>query len=75
MSESEKSTAEGRIEALETRLAYQDRAVEDLGKLVAEHEARLARVEGALRRVVDRIKDMADEQGSGSMPHERPPHY
>ncbi|MBU0929057.1 MAG: SlyX family protein [Spirochaetes bacterium] len=64
-----------RIESIETKLAYIEKAVADLGGLVYEYGARVERLEGATREIVRRLSEIGSEKGPGLPAGERPPHY
>ncbi|GLK76611.1 protein SlyX [Methylopila jiangsuensis] len=70
------SDAEGdlirRIETLETRLAYQDEAVETLNETITAQWKVIDR----LQREVAMLSERLDEAASGAQPVDRPPpHY
>jgi uncharacterized coiled-coil protein SlyX len=66
---------EGRLVELETRSAFQEAEILDLGKLILDQEARISRLEMTLKALRDKVKDMSGE-GLGPLPEgERPPHY
>jgi uncharacterized coiled-coil protein SlyX len=59
-----------RLNELEVRYTYLERAVRDLDQVVIDLRAQVDRLERELRRVIDHAKD------TGSSPeHEKPPHY
>jgi SlyX protein len=64
-----------RLEKLETTVAYQDQAIEDLNKTVLAQAAEIA----ALRRLVDnlgqRLREIADNPVLQEAPEPPPPHY
>ena len=62
-----------RLEQIETRIAYQDLAIEDLGESLGALQARLQQLEQVVRRLAERL-----DAGSAEPPSpgdERPPHY
>ncbi len=64
-----------RIEALEVRVAHQERTIEDLNKAVTEQWAQI----DALRRLVDglldRVQEMEGNRDPDGAPEPPPPHY
>jgi SlyX protein len=64
-----------RLEKLETTVAYQDQAIEDLNKTILEQATEIA----ALRRLVDnlgqRLREIADNPALQDGPEPPPPHY
>lgn len=60
-----------RIAELETRLAFQERAVEKLQKALLEQQKALAR----LASLCETLKKKALEPPGEDLPHEKPPHY
>ncbi|HPE37415.1 MAG TPA: SlyX family protein [Spirochaetales bacterium] len=65
-----------RIDELETKLAWQEAALADLGALVIEYRTRVERLEGAMKLLSGRLADLAEAGKEQGMPaSERPPHY
>jgi uncharacterized coiled-coil protein SlyX len=74
MSEGDTCTEERLIE-LESKNAFQEAAILDLGKLIVDQEARIAKLETTLRALRDKVKELSGE-GQIPLPEgERPPHY
>jgi uncharacterized coiled-coil protein SlyX len=74
MSTGEKRTDGDRLLALEERLMFQQRAIEDLNEVVLRHERRieeLTREAAAYAAALDRLSRQVGED----LPHEKPPHY
>ncbi len=69
------SEAEKRLTELETRLAYQERAVSELDALVFAQAKALERAEAALRAMAARVKELSEGKQPGLPRDERPPHY
>lgn len=63
-------TDEERIAELETRLAFQDRAIEKLQSALLEQQKQLER----LATLCERLKKKALEGPGEDLPHEKPPH-
>lgn len=64
----------GRIEALETKVAYQDLTIAELDSEVAAQGKAIAKLESAMRKMADRLKELSEAKPA--LPQgERPPHY
>ncbi len=64
-----------RIEALEMRIAYQDRALADLSAELFESSKRIELLEKFLREVAGKVKDLAAEAEEPAPGNVRPPHW
>ena len=65
-----------KIIELETKLAFQERLLDQLNEVVTEQHARIDRLQKAIIRLEDKIADVAVAGGSARSPEdERPPHY
>ena len=64
-----------RLERIETKLAYQDEAVQELSDLVYAQQKQIDRLEALCRRLVDRLETLEEPPGSGDPADEVPPHY
>ena len=66
---------QSRLEQLETTLAFQEQAIEDLNRTVLAQAAEIA----ALRRLVanlgERLREIADNPALSEPPEPPPPHY
>jgi SlyX protein len=63
-----------RIEALETRIAYQDRTIEDLNTSVTEQWKRIDELSRQVGRMADRLQRVESNAPSGA-DEPPPPHY
>jgi SlyX protein len=63
-----------RIEALEARIAYQDRTIEDLDKAVTAQWTQIDALTHEMARLVDRLQQVEDGRGE-TAPEPPPPHY
>jgi SlyX protein len=65
---------EGRIDELESRLAFQDDTIANLDQALADQQKRLSNMEKSLTFVMDRIRG---EEAEFELPTEErpPPHY
>jgi len=64
-----------RVERVETKLTYQEAALEDLGNLVLDQGKRIERLEKELRLAMGRLKELEEGGLSPFSKNERPPHY
>jgi SlyX protein len=62
-----------RLEALETRLAYQDQTIEDLNRMVTAQWARIDALGRELALLTDRVQQA--EARAPVPPEPPPPHY
>ena len=68
------SDLEARIDALEMRIAHQDRTIEDLNQTVIAQWKQIDALRRQLAEVLDRVQEVEDNAG-GSAPDRPPPHY
>ena len=64
-----------RIERLETTLAYQEQAIEDLSKTVTEQWAQIAELRRLIGNLGERLREIADNPTLAEPPEPPPPHY
>lgn len=72
MSESE---IQARLEALEVRVAYQDRTIEDLNGVVTAQWKQLDDLTKQMARMADRLRNIEENAPSSGEPEPPPPHY
>lgn len=71
---SEFETLSGRIDALEMRVAYQDRTIEDLNKAVIDQWKLIDTLTRQVANLAERVQETAER--AGAAPQDRPPpHY
>jgi len=63
-----------RIDELETRIMYQERAIAELSAEIYDQSDRLAAAERLVRSMAGKLKELASE-GPALPLNERPPHY
>jgi len=65
----------GRLELLETRIAHQDRTIEDLNTSVTEQWKRIDGLAKQVERLVDRLQRVEETVPSSGAADPPPPHY
>ena len=72
-----KPEIEARLDELESRLAFQDDALEILNETVARQDRELLRIELQLKTLADKLRDLVESSSvtGESSGHEPPPHY
>lgn len=74
MTRPQEADALARIEALEVRIAHQDRTIEDLNVTVTDQWKRIEALEKQVGRMADRLQRVEDSAPSDA-PDPPPPHY
>jgi SlyX protein len=69
---SDPAALRARIEALETQIAHQDRAIEDLNAVVTAQWQEIDRLSRQVAALADHVRQTAATAPPGN---ERPPHY
>jgi SlyX protein len=72
---SDPDAVHARIEALEVRVAYQDKVIEDLNQTVIDQWKKIDALRRQLNEVLDRVQEVEDHAGGPSAPEPPPPHY
>jgi SlyX protein len=67
------SAADDLIEALQTKLAFQEDAVQQLSDALVAQQARIDRLESRLGQLVEELRAKAD--AGDDVPEPPPPHY
>lgn len=63
---------ESRLIDLETKIAYQDKTIEDLSDVIYKQQQQITGLEKALELLKKQINSIGDNEIRG---HEKPPHY
>lgn len=63
---------EPRLIELETKIAYQDKTIEDLSDVIYKQQQQITNLEKALELLKNQIHSIGDNEIRG---HEKPPHY
>lgn len=64
-----------RLEKLETTIAYQEQAIEDLNKTVLSQAAEIAQLNRMVANLGQRVREIADNPLLAEGPESPPPHY
>ncbi|MES2885851.1 MAG: SlyX family protein [Pseudomonadota bacterium] len=69
--------SDNRFIDLETKLAYQEDAQQQLSDVVARQQQQIETLEAALRALIDRVNTLNVQEGANkqSLADEVPPHY
>ena len=65
----------GRVEELETQLAFQDDIHQSLNATVAKQDGEILELKRQFNMLSDRLKDIGDASGGAQQQDETPPHY
>ena len=66
---------ENRVIALESRLTHQERMIEDMSDIVARQADAIDRLSVQVRRLQERLRDLAAGWQSSPQDDKPPPHY
>lgn len=64
-----------RLEKLETTIAYQDQAIEDLNRTVLEQASEIAQLKRLVGNLGERVREITDNPALAEPPEPPPPHY
>ena len=64
-----------RIEALEMRVAHQDRTIEDLNLTITAQWKEIETLTRQIARLGDQLQEVRDNSGATGEPEPPPPHY
>jgi SlyX protein len=64
-----------RLEKLETTIAYQEQAIEDLNKTVLAQATEIAQLKRMVGNMGERLREIADNPVLAEPPEPPPPHY
>ena len=68
-------TDSARLEKLETTVAYQEQAIEDLNKTILAQAAEIAQLKRLVGNLGERLREIADNPALAEAPEPPPPHY
>ncbi len=66
---------EARLDLIETKLAYQELTLSELNSVITEQQKAIDRLEKQLKKVTDKLSDIAELTGSDRGGIQKPPHY
>ncbi len=64
-----------RLLAMEERITFLQRSLDELNEVVIQHDQRLENLKRELARLGSSLERLADASSGGDLPHEKPPHY
>lgn len=64
-----------RLQALEERLSFQQRVLDELNEAVLNQDRRLVQLDRELARLRTHVQRLAELSPGEDLPHEKPPHY
>lgn len=70
-------TIEDRLVDIETKIAFQEDAVEELNKVIYQQQQKLDRLESICESLVNHIRDLREtaSENQAVAANEKPPHY
>jgi SlyX protein len=72
---SEATSTNARIDAMEMRIAHQERIIEELNNAVTEQWKQIESLTKQIGRVTDRVQSMEENAPSSGEAEPPPPHY
>ena len=66
---------DARLEALETKIAFQEHTIAQLNEVIIAQRDQLDRLEALCQALRDKLQSQSDADGADPNAHEPPPHY
>lgn len=66
---------DSRLENIELKLTSQEDLLDTLNHQIYQQQKKIDELEQLCKALVARLKEMAIQSNSASLPHEKPPHY
>ena len=71
----QQSEWEKRLEALESKVAFQELTIDQLNQTVIQHELEVSKMREQLRLMADKLKEAAPSMVASQAEETPPPHY
>jgi SlyX protein len=68
-------TEDDRLNELESKLAFQERTINELNQVVYEQDGQISRLEDACRELAAELKILTEKLGDDLSDEKKPPHY
>lgn len=66
---------EDRLVDIESRISFQEDAIQELNKVVYQQQKQIQRLEAICESLIDHVRELRDSAPQSGAGHERPPHY
>ncbi len=69
------SMNDARLIEIETKLAYQEDALQQLNNVVYSQQKQIDYLEALCKQLIERVKELSEQKPDGASLTEKPPHY